>query len=120
MKICISSSGNSMESVMDPRFGRCEFFAIVDTETNETKLIDNAAAKSGGGAGIAAGQLLVDNDIEVLITGNVGPNANDVLQAAQIKIVRGKKVSLNDNVKMFQNKELEIIEETVPSHSGMK
>ncbi|SHJ31418.1 Predicted Fe-Mo cluster-binding protein, NifX family [Dethiosulfatibacter aminovorans DSM 17477] len=120
MKICISSTGNSMESQMDPRFGRCEFFAIVDTETNETKLIDNAAAKSGGGAGIAAGQLMVDNDVEVLITGNVGPNANDVLKAAKIKIVRGKKVSLNENVEMFKKNELEVIDTTVPSHSGMK
>jgi predicted Fe-Mo cluster-binding NifX family protein len=120
MKICISSTGNSMESAMDPRFGRCEFFAIVDTETNETKLIDNAAAKSGGGAGIAAGQLIVDNDVEVLITGNVGPNANDVLKAAKIKIVRGKKVSLNENLEMFKNNEFEVIETTVPSHSGMK
>lgn len=109
-----------MESTMDPRFGRCEFFAIVDTETNEAKLIDNAAAKSGGGAGIAAGQLLVDNDVELLITGNVGPNANDVLKAAEIKIVRGKKVSLNENVEMFKKNQLEVIDTTVPSHSGMK
>lgn len=120
MKICISSTGNSMESTMDPRFGRCEFFAIVDTESNETKLIDNAAAKSGGGAGIAAGQLMVDNDVEVLITGNVGPNANDVLKAAKIKIVRGKKVSLKENLEMFKKNELETIDTTVPSHSGMK
>ena len=120
MKICISSTGNSMESTMDPRFGRCDFFAIVNTETNESKLIDNAAAKSGGGAGIAAGQLLVDNDVDLLITGNVGPNANDVLKAANIKIVRGKKVTLNENVEMFKKNELEVIETTVASHSGMK
>ncbi len=33
LKVCLSSSGNSMDSALDPRFGRAAYFVIADTET---------------------------------------------------------------------------------------
>ncbi|MFY9218688.1 MAG: NifB/NifX family molybdenum-iron cluster-binding protein, partial [Tepidanaerobacteraceae bacterium] len=93
MLVAISSKGNSMESMMDPRFGRAEYFIIADTDTMEFEVLENTAAVSGGGAGITSGQLMIDKDVQAVITGNIGPNAMSVLAAANIEIYRGVSAS---------------------------
>ncbi|NLK65838.1 MAG: dinitrogenase iron-molybdenum cofactor biosynthesis protein [Tissierellia bacterium] len=119
MKVCISSSGNSLDSKMDPRFGRAAYFVIADTDTMESEIIENSAAVSGGGAGISSGQLMVDKGVTAVITGNVGPNAMNVLKAANIEIYRGVDVSVKENIEKLKNGLLEKINTTVPSHYGM-
>jgi len=119
MKICISSTGNSVDSTMDPRFGRAAYFVITNTDSMESEIIPNSAANSGGGAGITSGQLMVDKGVEAVITGNVGPNAMNVLKAAKIEIYRGESVSVQENVEKFKKGLLEKINTTVPSHSGL-
>jgi len=120
MIICITSAGNTKESIMDPRFGRCPYFVIENSDSGETLVMENSAAVSGGGAGIAAGQTMVENKVEVLITGNVGPNAMDVLKAAGIEVYRGENVSVNENIEKYLSEKLEKITGTVPSHSGLR
>ncbi len=119
MKICISSTGNSVDSTMDPRFGRAAYFVITNTDSMESEIIPNSAANSGGGAGITSGQLMVDKGVEAVITGNVGPNAMNVLKAAKIEIYRGESVSVQENVEKFKKGLLGKINTTVPSHSGL-
>jgi len=119
VKVCISSTGNSLDSKMDPRFGRASYFAILDTETSNFEIIENEASISGGGAGITSGQLMVDKGVKALVTGNVGPNAMDVLKAAGIDIYKGCSASLKDNLDKLKKDELEKINSTVPSHFGM-
>lgn len=119
MKICVSSSGNSAESTMDPRFGRAAYFVIADTDTMEYEVIENAAAASGGGAGITSGQMMVDKGVTAVITGNMGPNAMNVLKAANIEIYRGAAVPVKENIEKFKKGLLEKINATVPSHYGM-
>jgi len=89
MKICITSSGRSLDDGMDPRFGRCQYFIIVDTANGQFEVIQNSAATSGGGAGVKAAQLVANKGVDAVLTGNVGPNAYDTLTAAGIKIVVG-------------------------------
>jgi predicted Fe-Mo cluster-binding NifX family protein len=119
MKICVSSSGNSIDSTLDPRFGRAAYFAIIDSESMEFESVENAAAVSGGGAGITSGQFISDKGVEAVITGNVGPNAMNVLKAANIDIYRGANASVKENVEKFKKGLLEKIDTTVPSHYGM-
>lgn len=119
MKICISSKGDSVDSIMDPRFGRAAYFAIMDIDTMESEIIKNSAAASGGGAGITSGQMMADKGVEAVITGNVGPNAMNVLKAAKIEIYRGESISVQENVEKFKKGLLEKISTTVPSHSGL-
>ncbi|NMB34057.1 MAG: dinitrogenase iron-molybdenum cofactor biosynthesis protein [Clostridium sp.] len=119
MKLCISSKGDSMDSKMDPRFGRAEYFAIADTETMEYEIVKNSAATSGGGAGITSGQFITDKGVEVLITGNVGPNAMDVLKAAKIEIYKGEDISLKENIEKLKGGLLKKISTTVSPHHGM-
>jgi predicted Fe-Mo cluster-binding NifX family protein len=119
MKICISSNGDSIDSTMDPRFGRAAYFVFIDTKTMKCEIIENSAATSGGGAGIISGQLMVDKDVEAVITGNMGPNAMKVLKAADIEIYHGENISVKENIEKFQKGLLKKIDTTVPSHYGM-
>ncbi len=119
MKIAVSAAGNTMESPLDQRFGRAASFIIVETKTMEYEVIDNSAAASSGGAGISAAQLVADKGAEAVITGNVGPNAMNVLKAAKIEIYKGSAVSVKENVELHKKGALERISTTVPAHSGM-
>jgi len=121
MKICITSQGNTLESQVDPRFGRCAYFIIVDPDTMAFEAIDNASAGSTGGAGIQSGQLVNEKGVTVLLTGNVGPNAFQTLNAAKIEIITGISGLVKDVINKYKNGELKSREEpTVDSHFGMK
>jgi predicted Fe-Mo cluster-binding NifX family protein len=122
MKVCITSKGNTTESEMDPRFGRSEYFIFTDTEKKDAdfEIIENPAAKSGGGAGIASGQLIIDKGVNALITGNLGPNAMSVLKESNIELYRGLPVSVKKNIESFIRGGLVKITDTVQSHFGIK
>ncbi len=120
MKVCFSSNGSSADSIMDPRFGRAAYFAIADTDTLEFEIIENAAAATGGGAGITSGQLMVDKGVKALVTGNVGPNAMNVLRAAEIEVYKGSPISIKENLEKFKKGLLGRIDTTVPQHFGMQ
>ncbi len=119
MKICITASGNTIESAMDPRFGRAPYFIFVDTDSGEIEAVPNSAAASGGGAGIASGQLMADKGIDLVITGNLGPNATSVLKASNIKAYRGEMKSVKDNIENYKLGRLQEIDVSVAPHSGM-
>lgn len=89
MKLCITSSGQSLDDAIDPRFGRCQYFIMVDTENMQCEAIQNPAISAGGGAGTQAAQLVANKGAEVVLTGNVGPNAFTTLQASGIKVIVG-------------------------------
>ena len=86
MKIGISSTGKDMSSLLDARFGRCSYFVIHDMQTNTNIFIDNSAKTASGGAGTAAAQEMIDQDVEVVITGNMGPNAFNVFKNSEIRV----------------------------------
>jgi len=87
MKICITSKGPGKEDLLEERFGRAPYFLISDNETGEWKSIENPFAGAAGGVGPRAAQILVDNGAKILVTGNVGGNALNALNAAGIKII---------------------------------
>lgn len=120
MKICVTSAGKSNESSLDPRFGRCAYFIIADSKTGEYTAISNESGAASAGAGISSGQIMVENKIEALITGNVGPNAMSVLKAANMAVYKGVSDTVKRNIEKLNNGELEQITQTVPSHFGMK
>jgi predicted Fe-Mo cluster-binding NifX family protein len=118
VKIAVSSTGTTLESQLDPRFGRTDYFIIIDADTMIFEALDNTAASSGG-AGIAAAQAVLDKGVSVVITGSVGPNAMDVLKAAEITIYKGISETVSQNIEAYKKGELEKIETNVPLNSGM-
>jgi predicted Fe-Mo cluster-binding NifX family protein len=98
MKIAVSAAGNTLDSMIDPRFGRCQYFVIVDPDTLQFEVSDNANAMAGGGAGIATAQSIAAKGVEAVLTGNCGPNAYQVLSAAGIKVITGVAGKVKDAV----------------------
>jgi len=120
MKICVSASAGSLDAQVDPRFGRCPYFVIVDSETMEFKTIPNTSAGAVGGAGIQAAQTVAGKGVKVVVTGNVGPNAFQALSAAGIKTVVGAFGTVREAVEKYKLGELsEARTSTVRGHSGM-
>lgn len=89
MKIVVTAQGTDLDSFVDPRFGRCQYFLFVDTDTMRMEAVPNAARQAAGGAGIQAAQFVVDKGAQAVITGTVGPNADEVLKRANIPVHRG-------------------------------
>ena len=120
MRIAISATGPTLDAEVDPRFGRCQYFIVVDPETMEFEAIGNPNIAATGGAGIQSAQLVVNKGAEVVLTGNVGPNAFQTLQAAGIKIVTGITGSVKDAVEKYKKGEITpATDATVPGHFGM-
>ena len=120
MKICITSQGKDLEADVDPRFGRCRFFIIIDPESMEFEAIENPISQSGGGAGIQSAQLVSDKGAEVILTGSVGPNAFRTLEASGVEVVTRVKGSVKDCVERFKKGELQASQApNVPGHFGM-
>jgi predicted Fe-Mo cluster-binding NifX family protein len=120
MKIAVSSSGTDQSARVDPRFGRCAYFLVIDTESGKTEAVANAAQSAGGGAGIQAAQTVADHGAETVLTGNVGPNAHRALQAAKISVITGVSGTVSDALKAFQDGKYKATESpTVQPHFGM-
>jgi predicted Fe-Mo cluster-binding NifX family protein len=89
MKIAVSATGTDLQAQVDQRFGRCQYFIIYDSETRDFTATANESQFATGGAGIQSGQNVQKSGAEVVLTGNVGPNAMKTLQAAGIKVFTG-------------------------------
>ena len=120
MKIAVSSHGKELDSLLDPRLGRCSFFAFYDTDAKKWSFLSNPGALEGSGAGIKASQFLIEQQAGILLTGDVGPNASRVLKAAGIKLYSLSEVSIEEALHRYQEGQSRPIEgPTVDSHSGM-
>ena len=120
MKIAITSSGDNLDSQMDPRFGRCQYFMIVDPDTMDFEAMPNESAMASGGAGIQAAQTIVNVGINGVITGNVGPNAFEVLSAAGIETMTGASGTVRHALELYKSGSLQSTAgATVGSHAGM-
>jgi len=103
MKIAVSSNDSSLRSTLDVRFGRAESFIIYDLEQNTYQSIDNTQnLSSAQGAGIQSAQNLVNAGVEVLITGNVGPKAFQVLKTAGVDIYLTKQTTIQEAIDNFK------------------
>ena len=120
MKIAISSSGLTLDSQVDPRFGRAEHFIIVETESMEFEVLDNENANSAGGSGISTAKMIVDAGVKAVLTGNCGPNAQRTLSAADVKLYTGVSGIVSEVVESFKKGELkESSSANVSPHFGM-
>ncbi len=120
MKIAISSTGKGLDSQIDPRFGRCQYFILVDPETMEFEVFENEGLMASGGAGVQAAQSIVQKGAKALITGNLGPNAASALSASGIKVYLVSGGTVKEVAEAFKGGKLqEASGATVPPHFGM-
>ncbi len=89
MKIVVTAQGDNISAFVDPRFGRCQYFLFIDTDSMRVEALPNAAQGAAGGAGVQAAQFVIEKGAQAVITGSVGPNADEVLKKAKIPVYRG-------------------------------
>lgn len=109
MKIAIPTTENTPQTTIDTRFGRAPWYCLVDLESKQKEFIKNSAISAAHGAGVQAGQLMIDNDVNAVISGKFGPNAAEVLRAAQIQMYllpTGNSNQLDDIIQDFQDQKL--------------
>ncbi len=118
MRIAVTTEGNDLDAQIDSRFGRASKFLIVDTETMRFDVIANTQSLDlAQGAGIQSAQNVLVHKPEVVLTGNCGPKAFRVLNAAGIKVVIGVKGKIADAIHDYINgKHAEATEANVEGH----
>lgn len=121
MKLVVSSNGSNLDAPASAVFGRCPIYMFVDTDSLEFEAARNPAADAPGGAGIRAAQFVTGADIQAVITGNVGPNAMDVLQAADVPVYLFRDGTVRQAVEDFKTGKLATASgESVQRHQGMQ
>jgi len=106
MKVALSAYGRDLDAQIDPRFGRCAYFIIVDTDDMSFEAFDNESIALGGGAGIQSAQFVASKGAEVVITGNCGPKAVSILSAAGITLFVDQTGTVKEVIARYNNREL--------------
>ena len=121
MKIAVSAGSGGLDATVDPRFGRCPYFVIVDSKTMHYDVVPNDSGNMAHGAGIQAAQAVVGHGVQVILTGNIGPNAYQALSAAGIEIVTGVTGSVREAITSYGNGRLkETNSPSVGGHFGIR
>jgi predicted Fe-Mo cluster-binding NifX family protein len=120
MRIVVSSQGENLEAQASPVFGRCPSYVFVDSETMAFEALPNPAMNQGGGAGIQAAQFVVNWGAQVVLSGSLGPNAFDVLQAAGVPGYLISGGTVREAVEAYKSGHLQAMGgANVAAHAGM-
>ena len=119
MIIAITSTGQTMDSQVAPRFGRAAYFLIGNSEIMDFGIFENKNVAAAGGAGINSAKVVIDAGAEAVLTGNCGPNAERTLRAAGVKLYTGAKGTVAEAIELFRNDNLKEADgPNVQSHFG--
>jgi len=120
MKVAVCAGGNTLESAVDPRFGRCAYLLVADTESSDFTAVENPGSSVAQGAGIQAAQIVSSMGVSAVIAGNFGPNAFQALSAAGIRVYTGAVGTVGQAVDQLKAGQLqEVSAPTVAGHHGM-
>lgn len=120
MKIAITSSGESLDSQVDRRFGRAAYFIVGDPETMDFTAIANENVTAGGGAGIGSAKNVIDAGTQAVLTGNCGPKAESALTGSGVKLYTGVTGTVAKAIDLFKAGKLTQADgPSVEQHFGM-
>lgn len=87
MKIAITATGNSLESTIDQRFGRCAYFVFYDTESKAVDFVSNPNKENQGGVGPASVQLVTSRNVSKVISGEFGIKVKPLFDNLNVQMV---------------------------------
>ena len=118
MKVIFTTSGNNLDALLDPSFGRAHNFLLLDLESGSSQVISNQQnLNAAQGAGIQAAQTIVKAGAAVLVTGHCGPKAFRVLAAAGVKVYNTDAPTVADALARYRAGQLtEATAANVESH----
>ena len=122
MKIAITAEQGALDAPLDPRFGRCAWFIILDTDSPEAfDAVENRAASAGGGAGVQASQTIIDKGVETVISGNFGPKAYDALAAAGVSMCVAEARTVREAIEAFNAGACKTLDSpSAAAHAGLR
>lgn len=105
MKVAITSNGNSLDSKLDQRFGRCGYFVIYDIETKGLEFIPNPNKDVQEGAGPASVQLVASRNVQKIISGEFGIKIKSLLDSLKIQMIvmKQSEKSIKEIIDMLNN-----------------
>jgi predicted Fe-Mo cluster-binding NifX family protein len=106
MKVAISSNGPNLDAEIDPRFGRCQFFLLVNLDDMSFDSVPNGINTLEGGAGIQAAKSVVEHGAQAVLTGYIGPNAERVLVAAGLNTITGVSGTVREAAEQYKQSQL--------------
>lgn len=109
MRICVTSKGKSLSDQLDERFGRCSYLLVVDTATDRVEAMDNPGVLVDHGAAIAAAQRVLDGQVDALVTGHLGPNAEGMLESHSLNVYQARDCTVQEAVEAYQAGQLKLI-----------
>lgn len=89
MLVAITSTGDTLDALVNEKFGRCQYFLIVNPDTMKFEAVLNPAEQAQGGAGPKAAEIIINKGVNILLTGHVGDKAEEALKRGNIKIIDG-------------------------------
>ena len=98
MKVALCVDEDRRDAKISDVFGRCRYFAVYDTGDKDLKFIENHGDDASRGAGIKAGQLLIDKKVERVYCSHIGPNAERIIKGGNIYIEIAVKAKRPINV----------------------
>ena len=120
MKVAVSANEAGLDAAASPIFGRCASYVFVDTDDLTAMTMQNPAVGASGGAGIQAAQLVIQQGAQAVITGNIGPNALQVFQAAGVPVYTFGGGTVRQAIAELQAGSLgQVTQPTARAHSGM-
>jgi len=103
MRIAVSANAPGLQGEASRTFGRCPRYVFLDTETMECETLDNPAAAASGGAGIQAAEFVIRQGAKAVVTGSVGPNASQVLEAAGVPVYLLQPGTVEEAARAFRD-----------------
>ncbi|MGD9092169.1 MAG: NifB/NifX family molybdenum-iron cluster-binding protein [Anaerolineales bacterium] len=106
MKLAITATKPDIESPLDPRFGRCAYFIVIDAGTKAWQALPNQASDARGGAATQAAHFITKHGVQAVVSGRFGPKADTALRAANIQIYEARNGKVSELFESFQAGEL--------------
>ncbi len=103
-RICVTAKGKSLDSEIDPNFGRARYFLIVDPQTMEFEAFENPSVNIAHGAGIQSAQFVVERGVAAVLTGKVGPNAHRLLDSASVRVITVEGCTIREAIEWLKRR----------------
>lgn len=125
MIIAVSSRSDAgLDSFVDPRFGRCAFYTIIEVDAGTIINVQshpNTVTTSFFVAGVQAIKMIVNIGVNTVITGKLGPKSFYGLRDAEIPAYSATPgILVSQALEMFLQKKLSLITKFGAPHMGKR
>ncbi|MBF0492784.1 MAG: PDZ domain-containing protein [Deltaproteobacteria bacterium] len=101
--VAVAAMGSTSADQVSPMFTKSPYFILVDLKKGTLNAVANTQSEA---TGILAAKWLMQNHIDAVITGRIGPRAYDALSDAKIAVYAGVFGSIEDVIQAFREGKL--------------